>query len=279
MNRHSRRLVHATIAIGVLLGLAAGPAWVTAARISAPLVRFGPGREFGNVVYAETYEGTFSVEIELAGLRPSAPYALTLNGKPQSPGNDELMRLGKTTISGGIKEAHLDFQTIRAGADGTFRGRTLSVALSEGRYDVKFFVKDIERGWQVVLGVDVLQFTMQAAPSKNRPQIRITKLLPNVSIEGQVRGLTGDAAKYKVIVFVKTDKWYIHPFTHGGEGLSFASVKSDGSWQIKTVRREFPADEVVALLVETSYKAPFTIDDIDRIPALAKHMEEGRGRL
>ena len=261
-----------------LLPFSAGSPFA-APRVSAPLVRFGSSNASGDLSYSDSYDGTFSAEVALTGLRPSAVYALTLNGKPDKPGNEELSRVGKTVATGGGREGYLDFQMIRTDAQGRFRGRTTEVPLSPGRYDVKFFVKDVERNWQVVLGLDILQFSVQAPPKRGVPQIRITRIVPNGQIEGIVGGLTGDPKKYKVLVYVRTDKWYIHPFTHGGEGYSFASVNTDGTWKIKTVKREFAADEVMALLVDAAYQPPATIDNIDRIGAVATHGEPGQGRL
>lgn len=76
-------------------------------------------------------------------------------------------------------------------------------------------------------------------------------------IEGKVSGLNpSQYERLKVLVYVHTDKWYIHPYKAGGEGKSYAKINQDGTWKIKTVRREFPADNVAVFVVDKDYKPP-----------------------
>src|ERR1044072_9130280 len=78
--------------------------------------------------------------------------------------------------------------------------------------------------------------------------LTIAAITANQTISGEAKGLMPrDLVDYKVIVYVHTDQWYIHPYAGQGEGKSWASIKSDGSWQIRTVQREFAADSVAAI--------------------------------
>ena len=65
----------------------------------------------------------------------------------------------------------------------------------------------------------------------------ITISIDNISqgdhITGTVKGLSVKGhAELKVVVYVKTNKWYIHPYEQGGEGKSWASIGTNGSWII-----------------------------------------------
>lgn len=109
-------------------------------------------------------------------------------------------------------------------------------------------------------------------------RIGIHEIEKEESIKGTVTGLTvGGTAAYKVVVYVKTDRWYIHPYESGGEGKSWAAVMPDGTWKIPTVRREFPASKIAALLVEREAKVPAITTVIQEITnrAMIVHDLEG----
>ncbi len=117
----------------------------------------------------------------------------------------------------------------------------------------------------------ILQYSLLYAISAqdSEPAISIDEIRENKFIRGEVFGI--DASEYeqfKVIVYVHTDKWYIHPYAAGGKGNCYAEIRGDGSWKIKTVKREFPADQVAALIVNKSYKPPTTTNDMEGIPSI-----------
>jgi hypothetical protein len=110
-----------------------------------------------------------------------------------------------------------------------------------------------------------------------QPAISIDEIIKNRFIRGQVFGI--DPSQYeqlKVIVYVYTDKWYIHPYASGGEGKSYAKIREDGSWKIGTVKREFPADQVAALVVNKDYPAPTKTEsfELEEIPCIAKIIQD-----
>lgn len=108
--------------------------------------------------------------------------------------------------------------------------------------------------------------------------VTIGKITANSSIVGHVQGLgVKEASKYKVIVYVHTDQWYIHPYAGQGEGESWATVRDDGAWQISTVRREFQADRVAALVVPRNFPEPNKVESLTNIPYLAITNKEMRG--
>lgn len=123
----------------------------------------------------------------------------------------------------------------------------------------------------VILSLCLLPMTIvnaQESTQEVKPGITIDKdgIVKNRFIKGRVSGI--DAShydQYKIVVYVLTDKWYIHPYATGGEGKSFAKIAQDGTWKILTVRREFGAYEVAALIVKKDYKPPVTVENIERI--------------
>jgi hypothetical protein len=110
--------------------------------------------------------------------------------------------------------------------------------------------------------------------------IKILEIVSDESIKGIIDGLNpAEYEKYKVVVYVKTDKWYIHPYERGGPGRSYATIKENGKWAIATVKREFFADYVAALVVRSDYQAPSTVYNLWTIEFLAIYKEEGKNRL
>jgi hypothetical protein len=108
--------------------------------------------------------------------------------------------------------------------------------------------------------------------------VTIEKIVPNEIISGKVTGLPpAERESYKVVVYVKTDQWYIHPFASGGDGRSYASVTATGDWRIQTVQREFPAERMAAIVVRRSDVVPERAQSIAAIRSVALAVRELRG--
>ena len=97
--------------------------------------------------------------------------------------------------------------------------------------------------------------------------VTIDKIVANDQITGKVGGLTSAGQQaHKVLVYVKTDEWYIHPYAQGGEGKSWASISDDGTWSIETVLRAVPATSIAALVVAKDSTAPSKVSNVRAIP-------------
>lgn len=107
---------------------------------------------------------------------------------------------------------------------------------------------------------------VQMASAGGTAEISIDRIEKNDVIQGRVKGLKGSLQAYKVVVYVHTDKWYIHPYARQGDGLSFASIKPDGTWEIETVKRKFSADSIAVLVVNASAEVPDSTGNVRRIP-------------
>jgi len=76
------------------------------------------------------------------------------------------------------------------------------------------------------------------------PTISITNLQPgDATIKGTANNL--DTAKTKVVLWAKTDRWYIQPFINN----PYTYIQSNGSWSNTT----HPWNRMVALLVDSTY--------------------------
>ncbi len=101
-----------------------------------------------------------------------------------------------------------------------------------------------------------------------RPEIVMTDFVSRAQILGTVTGIpSGDHGKYKVLVYVLTDKWYIHPSAVGSEGHGYAQVNRDGTWRIGTVFRGYQATLVAFLLVPKETLAPAVVEIFQMDPA------------
>jgi hypothetical protein len=88
-----------------------------------------------------------------------------------------------------------------------------------------------------------------------KPRIEITNAPPkgggpdsNGTIGGRVSGVKGKV--FRVVVFARTDKWYVQPFSDS----PYTSIGDTGEWETAT----HLGNEYAALLVKESYKPPAT---------------------
>ncbi len=102
--------------------------------------------------------------------------------------------------------------------------------------------------------------------AKQKAVVKIEKIEKNGYIKGKVANLN-TPQQYKVLIYVHTDQWYIHPYAGKGEGGSWASIEKDGSWSIPTVKHEPKANKVAALVVDSSIAkgASSELDNLEKI--------------
>lgn len=102
--------------------------------------------------------------------------------------------------------------------------------------------------------------------TKQKVTIKIDEIEQDEYIRGKVANFDSPQ-KYKVLVYVHTDKWYIHPYAGQDEGSSWAAIKEDSNWSIPTVKRQFKANRVAALVVDPSVaeNAPNDLENVEKI--------------
>ena len=130
----------------------------------------------------------------------------------------------------------------------------------------------------LVLSIGILAVLCLATLSEARAQdveISIETIESDQFISGHVRGLEAEnIPRQRVVVYVHTDIWYIHPYAGQGEGLSWAAIRPDGKWVIETVRRKFAADKLAAVVVNENYPVRDKTRSLELIPSLAITINE-----
>lgn len=112
------------------------------------------------------------------------------------------------------------------------------------------------------------------ANSQPRVTIEIENIFKDDHIKGSVVGLLENGIEsHIVLVYVKTDKWYIHPYAQGIEGKSYAKIQDDGSWTIDTIYRPFETSSVAALVVKKDNRKIKTTLNVRNIPNIAIFVE------
>ena len=109
-------------------------------------------------------------------------------------------------------------------------------------------------GWRT----DTRKILKKYSRECKQTEVSIDSIVRNESIEGHIRGLPQDAYdKFKVVFYVKTNLWYIHPYSHyegQDEGYSYSKIDENGNFKVKTVLRQIPSKELAAVLVPHTYK-------------------------
>jgi hypothetical protein len=121
-----------------------------------PLITWSWGKQVNNdcsgiLLYYKSFSNGFFGNIIVTKLLPNHEYLLTLNGKPNHPGND---LLPDTTA----KEGYYDFLRIKTDVNGHSNTK-FALFLKTGVYDVKFFIKDLD-DYKIVFYHDFLLFTV-----------------------------------------------------------------------------------------------------------------------
>lgn len=89
-------------------------------------------------------------------------------------------------------------------------------------------------------------------------QVSIDSIVANDWIKGHVTGLPAEGInQFKVVFYVKTNHWYIHPYQYyqgQQEGYSYANLSAGGEFKVKTLKRAVPSKELAAVVVPKSFK-------------------------
>ena len=88
--------------------------------------------------------------------------------------------------------------------------------------------------------------------------VSVDEIVRDSHIKGHIKGLPTEAyEKFKVVFYVKTNRWYVHPYTYQegqDPGYSYSNLNENGEFFVKTVRRDVPSRQLAAVLVPKSYK-------------------------
>ena len=93
-------------------------------------------------------------------------------------------------------------------------------------------------------------------------EVAVDSIVANEWIKGHVSGLPTEAyEKFKMVFYVKTNIWYVHPYAYyegQEEGYSFSNLNAQGEFKVKTIKRAIPSKELAAVLVPKSFKIKST---------------------
>jgi hypothetical protein len=93
-------------------------------------------------------------------------------------------------------------------------------------------------------------------------EVVVDSITPNEYITGHVSGLpTAAYEKFKVVFYVKTNIWYVHPYAYyegQDEGYSYSNLNDNGEFKVRTIKRSVPSKELAAVLVPKAFKIKAT---------------------
>ena len=112
-----------------------------------------------------------------------------------------------------------------------------------------------------------IDLTIKLNKSLSEKKVIMTEFISRSYISGRVEGLSpSEYENYKILVYVLTDKWYIHPWAENAEGRGYASIKDNGTWRISSVWRGYQAYRVAFLLTKKTTYAPPTVSAVSENP-------------
>jgi len=184
-------------------------------------------------------------------------------------------------IDGATIATDTDVYPARSNAAGEFRFVALwpreRIELKITKEGYQLFKKDLERKPELVVEV-------QLKPLNAVPKIALTEFVGGRHLRGRVTGIpAGEHEDHKVLVYVLTDKWYVHPYAENAEGRGYARVGEDGAWRIETVWRGYQAYKLAMLLTRKEVQPPpvvpvYSLDPeqelLSAIPTVASEIVE-----
>lgn len=154
-----------------------------------------------------------------------------------------------------VKGANLS--DITTNPDGWFRFAVVSVL---GEIPLRFSRTDFEDK-TLALQPSATEIKLNVVLNRKKVEVRMTEFERGQRIRGTVSGLApGEQGKHKVLVYVLTNKWYIHPEAVATPGLGFAGIDSAGHWEIGSVWRGYQATKLAILVVPKDAWAPPTVE-------------------
>jgi hypothetical protein len=112
-----------------------------------------------------------------------------------------------------------------------------------------------------------VELEVKLVPRTDQLRIVMSEFSSNSRIKGRVEGL--DPTKYgdyKILVYVLTDKWYIHPYAENKAGSGFAAITSDGTWSIRTTFRGYQSTRIAFLLTKMKVFARPSVEVVSSNP-------------
>lgn len=91
-----------------------------------------------------------------------------------------------------------------------------------------------------------------------KSSVVVEEIVKDSHIKGHITGIPAEAYdKFKVVFYVKTNRWYVHPYVYNNDqepGYSYSNLDSNGGFWVRTVRRQIPSRQLAVVVVPRSYK-------------------------
>jgi len=106
-----------------------------------------------------------------------------------------------------------------------------------------------------------VRFDPVLTSTRERVSVTMGNFVSGVSISGRVTGLEAkDVGRYKVVLYVLTNRWYIHPIAENMEGTGYAPITTDGSWTMRTVNRSNHPFRLAILVLPMDHVPPAVVE-------------------
>jgi hypothetical protein len=116
-----------------------------------------------------------------------------------------------------------------------------------GKVTLRITKEDYER-YELELSLPINQLIEIRLKKIDKPTISIAGAIIGSKIWGTINGIAPNK-KYKMIAYLYTDKYYIHPWANSQQIIS-----SNGEWSITSVRQPGPCPEkVLVAIVDINY--------------------------
>lgn len=156
-------------------------------------------------------------------------------------------------VHGASVSAKVGLSPVTTDSDGRFK----FIFLTDAPVQIEIHKEGYEKFERYVQPQPQVHLEVRLELEANLPRIEFSSFRSGLALEGRVEGLPPrDVDKYKILVYVLTDKWYIHPYAENREGSGYARIQPDGSWSIRTVFRGYQAYRVAFLLVKAPTLPP-----------------------
>lgn len=160
-------------------------------------------------------------------------------------------------VAGATISTNLDISPVQSNKKGKFKFIIMSsspIALQVNKERYKVFEK-------LIIPQERLNLSIKLVPSETQAKIIFLDFEKNSHISGRIdQLLPSEYNDYKILVYVLTDKWYIHPWAENLEGKGYAGIRNDGTWRINTVWRGYQAYRVAFLLTKRETHAPSIVN-------------------
>lgn len=162
-------------------------------------------------------------------------------------------------IAGAIVSSDIDVSPIQSSREGAFK----FIVMSSKPVMLRVIKEGYKPFEKLLKPQDKINLAIRLEPQEEEITITFSSFRKNAYISGRVAGLPpNEYSEYKVLVYVLTDKWYIHPWAVNAPGRGYATINDDGTWRIGTVWRGYQAYSVAFVLTEKDTYSPSVVRTI-----------------